>query len=100
MFEAIWKYLTEVLLKDNTSAQQSVREIELFEHDAFCDTRSSVFVGGENHHHFLNQYISQGIYFSALSIMIYPNVSTSSYSQSVYLSRYLSSNINISEVHM
>lgn len=59
MFNDIWKYLTEVLLKDAEVESKSSRINS--EHDAFLSNRSLLYVGNEDYIKKLTANINLGI---------------------------------------
>ncbi len=68
MFEAVWKHLTEVILKAPGTGQLTERESETRQHDAFCDTRCGLYLGGNSYFSRLNQHISDSR-FSCVGLM-------------------------------
>ncbi|KAK3086865.1 hypothetical protein FSP39_024606 [Pinctada imbricata] len=58
MFDAIWKHLTEVLIKDTDSQSQSARSLRLAQHDAFLVSRLKMYGDMSENFKILNQLIS------------------------------------------
>lgn len=61
MFNDIWKYLTEVLLKDAEVESKSSRINS--EHDAFLSNRSLLYVGNEDYIRKLTANINLGMLY-------------------------------------
>ena len=57
MFDAIWEHLNTVLLKDPEEKASRAQQM-LQNNDAFCNTRTAFYVGGESCMSTLNQYMS------------------------------------------
>ena len=62
MFDAIWKHLNEVLLKDTEKESKYSRILS--EHDAFLSSRSLLYVGNKDKLQTLTSNINSGIGFS------------------------------------
>ena len=60
MFNAIMKYLNEVLLVDLVVKSLSKREELLAQHDAFLASRCNIFVGGEQLMKQFDKQLAQG----------------------------------------
>ena len=63
MFEAIWKHLTEVLIKDPPSL--SKRQVELGQHSAFLTSRCGLYLGEEEHITILDRNLHEGVFVYA-----------------------------------
>ena len=60
MFDAIMKYLNDVLLLDLVVKSLSKREELLAQHDAFLASRCNIFVGGEQLMKQFDKQLAQG----------------------------------------
>ena len=58
MFAAMWEHLKNVMLHEAHPEELSKQHSETTQHDAFCDTRDTLYVGGETYFSRLNQMLS------------------------------------------
>ncbi|CAH1794895.1 unnamed protein product [Owenia fusiformis] len=60
MFDAMWRCLNDHLLADTTNVNPSKWDIELSAHNAFCKSRSGLYIGGSICHERLDAVLKSG----------------------------------------